>query len=158
MTKEIRLNAFDMNCVVHQSAGLWTHPRDRAVDYTSLEYWTDLAQILERGRFDGLFIADVLGVYDVYGGNADTALSQGIQVPLNDPAAGDSADGTGHQASRIRGDLHPLVRAALPIRAPHVDAGSSDPRTDRMEHRDRLPQQRGKGRRDGRAECARPSL
>ena len=85
MTKEIRLNAFDMNCVVHQSAGLWTHPRDRAVDYTSLEYWTDLAQILERGRFDGLFIADVLGVYDVYGGNVDTAISQGIQVPLNDP-------------------------------------------------------------------------
>ena len=85
MTKEIRLNAFDMNCVVHQSAGLWTHPRDRAVDYTSLEYWTELAQILERGYFDGLFIADVLGVYDVYGGNVDTALSQGIQVPLNDP-------------------------------------------------------------------------
>ena len=53
MTKEIRLNAFDMNCVVHQSAGLWTHPRDRAVDYTSLEYWTGLAKILERGRFDG---------------------------------------------------------------------------------------------------------
>src|SRR5882757_9314554 len=85
MTKEIRLNAFDMNCVVHQSAGLWTHPRDHAVDYTSLEYWTGLAQTLERGCFDGLFIADVLGVYDVYGGNVDTAISQGIQVPLNDP-------------------------------------------------------------------------
>ncbi len=85
MTKEIRLNAFDMNCVVHQSAGLWTHPRDRAVEYTSLEYWTDLAQILERGLFDGLFIADVLGVYDVYGGNVDTAISQAIQIPLNDP-------------------------------------------------------------------------
>src|SRR6266446_3784639 len=74
-----------MNCVVHQSAGLWTHPRDHAVNYTSLEYWTGLAQILERGCFDGLFIADVLGVYDVYGGNVDTAVSQGIQVPLNDP-------------------------------------------------------------------------
>jgi len=85
MTKEIRLNAFDMNCVVHQSAGLWTHPRDRAVDYTNLEYWSGLAQILERGRFDGLFIADVLGVYDVYGGDVDTALRNGIQVPLNDP-------------------------------------------------------------------------
>jgi FMN-dependent oxidoreductase (nitrilotriacetate monooxygenase family) len=85
VTKEIRLNAFDMNCVVHQSAGLWTHPRDRAVEYTSLEYWTDLAQILERGLFDGLFIADVLGVYDVYGGNVDTAISQAIQIPLNDP-------------------------------------------------------------------------
>ena len=76
MTKEIRLNAFDMNCVVHQSAGLWAHPRDHAVDYTGLEYWTELAQILERGCFDGLFIADVLGVYDVYGGNVDTALAR----------------------------------------------------------------------------------
>jgi long-chain alkane monooxygenase len=30
MPKQIRLNAFDMNCVGHQSPGLWTHPRDRA--------------------------------------------------------------------------------------------------------------------------------
>ncbi|MFX9676786.1 5,10-methylene tetrahydromethanopterin reductase, partial [Acinetobacter baumannii] len=29
MTKQIRLNAFAMNCVAHQSPGLWTHPRDR---------------------------------------------------------------------------------------------------------------------------------
>jgi len=85
MTKEIRLNAFDMNCVVHQSAGMWSHPRDRAEDYKTLGYWTELARVLERGKFDGLFLADVLGVYDVYGGNADTALSQAIQVPLNDP-------------------------------------------------------------------------
>src|SRR5437773_10425547 len=27
--KEIRLNAFEMNCVGHQSPGLWAHPRDR---------------------------------------------------------------------------------------------------------------------------------
>ncbi len=85
MTKEIRLNAFDMNCVVHQSAGLWTHPRDRSDAYNDLAYWTELAQILERGKFDGLFIADVLGVYDVYGGNVDTALRNCIQLPVNDP-------------------------------------------------------------------------
>jgi long-chain alkane monooxygenase len=85
MKKEIRLNAFDMNCVVHQSAGLWTHPRDRADQYASLDYWVDVAQILERGKFDGLFIADVLGVYDVYGGNVDTALKTAAQLPLNDP-------------------------------------------------------------------------
>jgi hypothetical protein len=30
MPKQIRSNAFDMNCVAHQSPGLWTHPRDRA--------------------------------------------------------------------------------------------------------------------------------
>jgi alkanesulfonate monooxygenase len=85
MTKEIRLNAFDMNCVVHQSAGLWTHPRDKADTYNTIDYWVEVAQILEEGKFDGIFIADVLGVYDVYGGNVDTALAQACQVPLNDP-------------------------------------------------------------------------
>src|ERR1700689_4400539 len=85
MSKEIRLNAFDMNCVVHQSAGLWAHPRDRADEYARLDYWIDVAQILESGKFDGLFIADVLGVYDVYGGNVDTALKTAAQLPLNDP-------------------------------------------------------------------------
>ena len=85
MTKEIRLNAFAMNCVAHQSPGLWTHPRDRSSDYNRLRYWTDLARTLERGRFDGLFLADVLGVYDVFGGNPDAALRNAAQVPVNDP-------------------------------------------------------------------------
>lgn len=69
MPREIRLNAFEMNCVGHQSPGLWAHPRDRSSQYKDLEYWTDLARLLERGRFDGLFIADVLGIYDVLDGN-----------------------------------------------------------------------------------------
>ncbi|MGA2412490.1 MAG: LLM class flavin-dependent oxidoreductase [Candidatus Binataceae bacterium] len=85
MRKEIRLNAFDMNCVGHLSPGLWTHPRDHSENYLDLNYWIDLAKILERGKFDGLFIADVLGVYDVYGGNGDAALRQCAQVPVNDP-------------------------------------------------------------------------
>jgi long-chain alkane monooxygenase len=83
--KEIRLNAFDMNCVVHQSPGLWRHPRDRSGEYNRLGYWTELARTLERGLFDGIFLADVLGVYDVFGGNADAALRGAIQVPVNDP-------------------------------------------------------------------------
>ena len=85
MSREIRLNAFDMNCVGHQSPGLWTHPRDISYRYKDLEYWTELAQILERGKFDGLFIADVLGVYDVYHGSAEHAIRQATQIPLNEP-------------------------------------------------------------------------
>ena len=83
--KEIRLNAFEMNCVAHQSPGLWRHPRDRSRDYRRLGSWIKLAQTLERGLFDGLFLADVLGVYDVFGGNADAALRHGTQIPVNDP-------------------------------------------------------------------------
>jgi long-chain alkane monooxygenase len=82
---EIRLNAFAMNCVAHQSAGLWRHPRDRSSDYNRLSYWTDLAQTLERGKFDGLFLADVLGVYDVFGQGPQAALREAAQVPVNDP-------------------------------------------------------------------------
>jgi len=85
MKKQIRLNAFDMNCVGHQSPGLWTHPRDRADSYNTLAYWTDLARTLERGKFDAIFLADVLGIYDVYKGSARTALEHAVQVPVNDP-------------------------------------------------------------------------
>jgi alkanesulfonate monooxygenase len=79
------LNAFAMNCVGHQSAGLWTHSRDQSVDFTSLEYWTGLARTLERGLFDGVFLADVLGPYDVFGGSADAAIRAGAQIPVGDP-------------------------------------------------------------------------
>jgi len=85
MAKEIRLNAFEMNCVAHQSPGLWRHPRDHSRDYRRLEGWIDLAKTLERGLFDGLFLADVLGVYDVYGASPDAALRHATQTPVNDP-------------------------------------------------------------------------
>src|SRR5216683_2521984 len=85
MPKQIRLNAFDMNCVGHQSPGLWTHPRDRADRYNTLDYWVELARILERGKFDALFLADVLGAYDVYRGSPDAAIANAVQVPVNDP-------------------------------------------------------------------------
>src|ERR1700724_205735 len=85
MPRQIRLNAFDMNGVGHQAPGLWTHPRDRADRYNTLDYWVELARILERGKFDALFLADVLGVYDVYRGSPDAAIANAVQVPVNDP-------------------------------------------------------------------------
>lgn len=81
----IILNAFDMSCVTHQAPGLWRHPDNRAHEYTSLRHWTDIARTLERGRFDAIFLADVLGTYDVYRGTGAAALIDGDQVPLNDP-------------------------------------------------------------------------
>ncbi|WP_394781958.1 LLM class flavin-dependent oxidoreductase [Undibacterium sp.] len=87
MGKIIRFNAFQMNTVSHQSPGLWTHPRDNSHRYTDPEHWTELARLLEAGRFDAIFLADVLGVYDVYHASLDAALRHGVQVPLNDPLA-----------------------------------------------------------------------
>ncbi|OYU72508.1 MAG: N5,N10-methylene tetrahydromethanopterin reductase, partial [Burkholderiales bacterium PBB5] len=50
-----------------------------------MDYWTGLARTLEEALFDGIFLADVVGVYDVYGGSADAAVRGGVQVPVNDP-------------------------------------------------------------------------
>jgi FMN-dependent oxidoreductase (nitrilotriacetate monooxygenase family) len=85
MPRDIMLNAFDMACIGHIQHGLWTHPRDRSTDYASLAYWMDLARLLERGLFDGLFLADVVGLYDVLGGSPDAAIRHAVQVPLLDP-------------------------------------------------------------------------
>jgi FMN-dependent oxidoreductase (nitrilotriacetate monooxygenase family) len=85
MPKQIRINAFDMNCVGHIQHGMWTHPRDRSTDYRTLSYWQNLAKTAERGLFDGIFLADILGVYDVYKGGPDASITNAVQVPLNDP-------------------------------------------------------------------------
>ncbi len=85
MTRQILINAFNMNTPVHQTQGLWKHPRDRSSEYTTIKYWQELARTLERGLFDGIFLADITGVYDVYGGSPDAALRNAVQVPNNDP-------------------------------------------------------------------------
>ena len=83
--KKILINAFNMNCIGHINHGLWTHPQDTSTQFNTLEYWTELAQLLERGLFDGLFIADIVGVYDVYQKSIDVPLKESIQLPVNDP-------------------------------------------------------------------------
>lgn len=83
--RRLFLNAFSMNCVSHIQQGLWPRGDTRQRDYTSLEPWLELARLLERGRFDALFLADVTGVYDVYKGGPETVLREAMQVPANDP-------------------------------------------------------------------------
>ena len=85
--KRIILNAFDMTCVSHQASGMWRHPSSQASRYNDIEYWTNMAIELERGCFDTMFIADVVGVYDVYRGTAAASLKDAAQVPVNDPFA-----------------------------------------------------------------------
>jgi alkanesulfonate monooxygenase len=84
MKKQMLMNALDMNCV-GCCPGLWLHPKDQTMRYHTLEYWTDMARLLERGLFDALFIADIYGIYDVYGGNADAAFRNAVEFPVNDP-------------------------------------------------------------------------
>ena len=56
-----------------------------STEYGTLAYWTHIARVLEEGLFDGIFIADVVGYYDVYQGGVDLTLREGIQLPVNNP-------------------------------------------------------------------------
>jgi FMN-dependent oxidoreductase (nitrilotriacetate monooxygenase family) len=86
--KPLILNLFTQACVNTQPAGLWTYPGDVSTSYDTLEYWTNLAKKAEKAKLNAIFIADVLGPYDVYNGpnNYSYVAKAGTQFPGIDPA------------------------------------------------------------------------
>ncbi|ONH65976.1 Dimethyl-sulfide monooxygenase [Cyberlindnera fabianii] len=86
--KPLVLNLFTQGCVNTQSAGLWTLPGDVATNYNTLDYWINLAKKAEAAKFNAIFIADVLGPYDVYKGpkNYSFGARAATQFPGIDPA------------------------------------------------------------------------
>ena len=84
--KRLLFNAFSMNCVSHIHHGLWRREDSRQLEYTSLDPWVELARLLEKAKFDTLFLADVVGVYDIYKGGPETAIREAMQIPVNDPS------------------------------------------------------------------------
>jgi FMN-dependent oxidoreductase (nitrilotriacetate monooxygenase family) len=75
-----------MNTTGHIVQGTWRRPSARQTDFNSLDLWVDLAKTLERGRFDAIFFADVVGLYAPYRGDERKYFEAGLQVPSNDPS------------------------------------------------------------------------
>ena len=85
--KSLIMNAFVEMCSGHHSPGLWKHPDDRSSEFNSLDHWVELAKLLEDAKFHGIFIADVLGGYDVYKQSLGPAVGSAAQWPVNEPLA-----------------------------------------------------------------------
>ncbi|KAK8081180.1 hypothetical protein PG997_008998 [Apiospora hydei] len=83
--KKILLNAFDMSTVGHLSPGQWKNPTDKSATKRNLKYWIELAQLLERGGINALFLADTYGGYDTYEGSLDNCIRRAAQWPMTDP-------------------------------------------------------------------------
>lgn len=64
---------------------LWTHPADERLAANTFEFWANQARIADQANLDMLFFADVLGFYDVFGGNAEAAVKWAVEAPANDP-------------------------------------------------------------------------
>ncbi|EAW08920.1 xenobiotic compound monooxygenase, DszA family [Aspergillus clavatus NRRL 1] len=84
--KHILLNAFDMSTVGHLSPGQWKNPNDKSATKRTLEYWIELAKLLERGGINALFLADTFGGHDTYQGNLDECIRRAAQWPVTDPS------------------------------------------------------------------------
>jgi FMN-dependent oxidoreductase (nitrilotriacetate monooxygenase family) len=83
--KQLFVNLFEMACVSHITHGLWPLPGNNRERFADIDYWLELARLLEHGGFDGIFLADVIGAYDVFRGGPETALREGLQIPTLDP-------------------------------------------------------------------------
>lgn len=83
--KKIQLNAIRQPSAGHVNIGLNRYYGEQSYRYGELEFWIEQAKILERGRFEALFIADVLGDFNVYKGRRDESLRTGNNVPGDDP-------------------------------------------------------------------------
>lgn len=100
--KQILLNAFDMSTVGHLSPGQWKvristphpatiltwhiqNPADKSATKRKLDYWINLAKLLERGGINALFLADTYGGYDTYEGKLDECIRRAAQWPVTDP-------------------------------------------------------------------------
>jgi len=82
----LAFNAFVMNTASHIQHGQWRHPDARQVDFNDVDLWVDLARTLERGLFDAIFFADVVGLYGPLGGDYEVNAREGLQIPSNDPS------------------------------------------------------------------------
>lgn len=79
------INAFLMNTGNHLMGGQWRREEAQQHRFNELSLWTDLARQLEDAKFDGLFFADVVGLYGDYDGDWSTHVRKGLQAPANDP-------------------------------------------------------------------------
>ena len=86
MPEQLDLAGFLIASQLTHSHAQWRHPRND-LNFLRPEYYTDIARILERGKFDYVFFADLLSVPSAYGRGIEDSLRHGVQGAANiDPA------------------------------------------------------------------------
>ncbi|MDG6094343.1 NtaA/DmoA family FMN-dependent monooxygenase [Acetobacter sp. AN02] len=82
--KTLHVNLFEMACVSHIVHGMWRAPGNNRHRFGEMAFWLDIARRAESAGVDAIFLADVVGVYDRFGG-VEAALRLGLQIPNLDP-------------------------------------------------------------------------
>ena len=84
MRQRLLFNAFAQVSPSHHNGGLWKSPWGMKHPYWELDTWIDIAKTIEAAKFDGLFLADHLGIMGPYKGNHRTIVEHGLVFPNDD--------------------------------------------------------------------------
>lgn len=83
--RQMRLVAYSKTGPTARHMGGWRHPEAMLDDFLTPARYAQYARTLEDAKFDGCFFADLIGIYDIYGGNYDTYVRNGGQISYLDP-------------------------------------------------------------------------
>jgi len=78
MTRQLHLGGFQIASHVTHSHAAWRHPGSDP-DFLAPDYYHRVGRILERGRFDFVFFADLLAVPTNYGATTDEAQAAALE-------------------------------------------------------------------------------
>ena len=81
MTKrQMHLVAYSKTGPTARHVGGWRHPEAVLDDFLKPGRYAQYARTLEEARFDGCFFADLIGIYDIYGGSYDMNIAQCLRA------------------------------------------------------------------------------
>lgn len=83
--KKLHFGLFENAQANDTGRATWRHPDNDRDQYDTLEYWTELAKICERGGLDFLFLADAWGWAEVNKVRPAIASIEGLDLPRLDP-------------------------------------------------------------------------
>ncbi|RWJ05699.1 LLM class flavin-dependent oxidoreductase [Mesorhizobium sp.] len=85
MPREMHLVGYCCATPTWHNNGSWRHFESDGVDALNPERYETIARILEHGKFDGMFLVDVLTLFDTYAGTFEANLREPGQTWLLEP-------------------------------------------------------------------------
>ena len=84
--KKIHIMGFLQHGLNSHATGMWRNTQDKINwHFSRPPYWQHMGRTMERGFFDGMFIADELAPYSNVGGKSDECVKWAVQCPVHAP-------------------------------------------------------------------------
>ena len=127
--KRMRLLGFMFHSPMNHTILSWAHPKSsQGTEFARPAFWQGIARTLERGKFDGLFLADSFAPYDVYEDSYEPTVKYGVICPQHDPvvlipAMAVATRHLGFATTMSTNAYHPYLLARIMATLDHLTGG-----------------------------------